>query len=186
MEKWSKAAFAGYLAGMLDGEGSIEIIGDWSVRVRIANTYRPMLEAMRCRLGFGKVWQYARPKNKEHWKRLYVLEVSNATDLSTFFKLCNPFVHIKRDRLDQARTIVRRIMGEAAHLDRRNRAILQAISKGQEQKAIAAKFGVSPQLVSRVKKGHLWPSVISGHRARELSKRFPRGSDQSFRLHGAP
>ena len=35
MQGWSDDAFAGYLAAMIDGEGHIERIGTWSVRIRI-------------------------------------------------------------------------------------------------------------------------------------------------------
>lgn len=61
MKSWPNEAFAAYVAAMIDGEGHIEIIAACSVRVRIANTIRPTLEAMRARLERARV--YARTRH---------------------------------------------------------------------------------------------------------------------------
>ncbi len=61
MKNWTDDAFAGYLAAMIDGEGNIELIGTYSVRIRIANTIRPTLDAIVERMGCGRVVEYARP-----------------------------------------------------------------------------------------------------------------------------
>jgi hypothetical protein len=184
MKTWSKSAFAGYLAALIDGEGSIEIIGSWSIRIRIANTFKPTLDAIQARLGFGKVYLYRRPK--DHYKPLYVLEFSNARDMLAVGKVCGRFIHIKRERWLQAKAIIDRILSEANKLDKRNRAILAAIESGIQQKEIAARFGISPQSISRIKSGHLWRTERLRYSARTLAKRFPRGMDMVFRLHGAP
>lgn len=184
MQQWSDDAFAGYLAAMIDGEGHIELISNYSVRVRIANTIRPTLVAMVQRMGFGRVIEYARPTGK-NYKRLFALEVSNAADVRKMFSICGHFIHMKRDQMDAAMAILDRIQEDIAQIDARNRAVLAAINTGgKSQNQIAREFGVSPQLVSRIKKGHTWSSVISGHRARKI--RQPEGADQSFRLHGGP
>jgi hypothetical protein len=170
---------------MIDGEGHIEIIGACSVRVRIANTIKSTLEAMVERLGFGRVIEYARQKDRGY-KRLFCLEISNTIDISRLFKICGRFIHMKPDQMEAAMAVADRVLAESAKLDSRNHAILAAIGEGRVQNDIAIAFKVSPQLVSRIKRGHTWSSVISGHRARALSKRFPRAADQSFRLHGEP
>lgn len=186
MQTWPEAAFAGYLAAMIDGEGHIEIIGSCSVRIRIANTIKPTLDAMVERLGFGRVVEYARPKDRKV-KRLFCLEISNARDIAALFDICGPFMHMKRDQMGTALDVVRRVLSEGDRIDRRNRAILAAVKAGgRTQNSIAKEFGVSPQLVSHIKKGHTWSTVISGHRARALGKKFPRENSQVFRLHGAP
>lgn len=185
MKDWSDDAFAAYLAAMIDGEGHIEIIASCSVRVRIANTIKPTLDAMRDRLGFGRVIEYARPAGR-NYKRLFCLEVSSAAEINKLFAVCGRFIHMKPDQMAAAMEIVGRVLAEAGKIDNRNRAILAAIKSGRVQNEIARAFGVSPQLVSHIKKGHTWSSVISGHRARKLAKTFPRGSSQNFRLHGQP
>lgn len=185
MKSWPNEAFAAYVAAMIDGEGHIEIIAACSVRVRIANTIRPTLEAMRARLGFGRVIEYARPKGK-NYKRLFCLEISSAIEVRALFDLCGQYIHMKPDQMAAAMTIVDRVLAEAERIDDRNWAILAAVKSGRIQNEVAREFGVSPQLVSHIKKGHTWTSVISGHRARSLAKRFPRGASQAFRLHGEP
>lgn len=185
MKDWPDDAFAGYLAAMIDGEGHIEINGMCSVRVRIANTFRPTLDAIVDRLGFGRVAEYARPKDSK-FKRLFSVDVSNAKDVSRLFAICGRFIHIKAERMDDALAVINRVLGEIERIDERNRQILDRIKAGEKQVNIARDLGVSPQLVSMVKKGHGWSSVISGHRARSLAKRFPARSSQVFRLHGEP
>lgn len=185
MDKWSNDAFAGYLAAMIDGEGHIEIIGACSVRVRIANTIKPTLDKMAIRLGFGRVIEYARPKGK-NYQRLFCLEISNAQDITAMFAICGDYIHMKRDQMAAALEITTRVLSESARIDERNRAILREIKTGRVQNDIAKEFGVSPQLVSHIKKGHTWSTVISGHRARKLAKKFPKKADQVFRLHGDP
>lgn len=182
---WSNEAFAGYLAAMIDGEGHIELCGDCAVRVRIANTVRPTLVAIIERLGFGRVIEYARPKGK-NYKRLYCAEVSFSRDIRRMFDICGPYIHMKRDQMDAALAVVDRVLQEVERLDERNRLILSAIKAGEVQNAIAKRFGVSPQTVSLIKRGHKWSSILSGHRARKLAKSFPRSMNQCFRLHGAP
>ncbi|TQN59610.1 hypothetical protein FLX27_22125 [Agrobacterium tumefaciens] len=186
MKTWSEEGFAGYLAAMIDGEGHIEIIASCSVRIRIANTVKHTLDAMALRLGFGRVIEYARPKDK-NYKRLFCLEVSNARDIKAMFGICGGFIHMKIDQMDAAVAIIDRVLSEGDRIDERNKAILAAVKAGdRKQNEIARAFGVSPQLVSHIKLGHTWTKVISGHRARALDKKFPRESSQAFRLHGEP
>lgn len=185
MKSWSDEAFAGYLAAMIDGEGHIEIISECSVRIRIANTVRPTLDAMVERLGFGRVIEYARPPSA-NVKRLFCLEVSNAIDARAVFNICGRYIHMKPDQMARAIAILDRVLAESGRIDARNRGILAAIARGEVQNQIARDYGVSPQLVSRIKRGHTWQSVIRGHQARALAKKFPKRCDQSIRLHGEP
>lgn len=183
MRNWSNDAFAGYLAAMIDGEGHIERTGTWAVRIRIANTVKHTLDAMQDRLGFGRVIEY-RGREKRGYRRLFCLEISNARDVTATFDLCGDFIHMKRDQMDDALLISRRVLADISEMDARNRAILAEVAKGERtQSAIAKDFGVSPQLVSYLKKGHTWGTVISGHRARSLTKKFPRIASQVMRLH---
>lgn len=182
MQDWSDDAFAGYLAGMVDGEGHIELVREYAVRVRIANTIKPTLDAIQTRLGFGRVIEYARPKGR-NYKRLFCYEVSNVQDVERLFAVCGAFIHMKLEARDKALAICARVRADVEKLDERNRAILAAIAEGRVQNQIAREFGVSPQLVSRIKKGHTWSSVITTHRSRALQRYNPRGADQSMRLH---
>lgn len=185
MNEWSDEAFAGYLAAMIDGEGHIEIPGTRAVRVRIANTVRPTLVAMQSRLGFGSVIEY---RGREHlgYKRLFCLEISSCKNCGYLFQLCGEYIHMKRPAMKAALKVIDGVLAAGDKVDRRNRAILQAIGGARTQAQIARDFGVSPQLVSYIKKGGTWKSVIADHRSRQLAKKFPRTMSQVFRLHGEP
>jgi len=185
MKNWPKEVFAAYVAAMIDGEGCIEIVGNYAVRIRIANTIKHTLDAMSERLGYSRVIEYKRPIGK-NYKRLFCLEVSNAIDVNKLFGLCGKYIHMKPDQMAVAMEIVNRVLNEGKLLDKRNKKILAEIKSGRVQADIARKHGVSPQLVSYLKKGHTWSSVISGHRARALQRKFPRGESQAIRLHGEP
>jgi DNA-directed RNA polymerase specialized sigma subunit len=185
MKNWSDEGFAGYMAAMIDGEGHIEIISDYSVRIRIANTVEHTLHAMSTRLNLGKVYEYTRPQGK-NFKRLFCLEISNCHDVKSVFDLCGGYIHKKKDQMDAAIKVVDRVLSEAGKLDDRNRAILAFINQGLKQKEIASRFGISQQLVSRIKSGHTWASNKIRHLGRLQKRKFPRGMDQSFRLHGSP
>lgn len=183
MQNWSDEAFAGYLAAMIDGEGHIEIPGTNAVRVRIANTAKPTLDAIAARLGFGRVTEYARPADR-NYKRLFCLEVSSVADVARLFSICGRFIHMKPDQMARAMLVIDRVAAETERVDRRNASIRTAIAAGDVQTEIARKHGVSPQLISRIKKGHIWPSVVAGQTGRKNTRRFPR-IDQSFRVEGA-
>lgn len=185
MNEWPEDAFAGYLAGIIDGEGCIEIIGDYSVRLRIGNTIQHTLCAIQERLGFGRVRE-DKTREKNGFKRLWVFEVSSCKDVGRVFDICGRYIHMKPDQMAHATAIIGRVKADLADIDWRNKRILEEVDSGRMQKEIAAEFGVSPQLVSFLKRGHTWSTVISAHRSRALDKSFPRSKDQVFRLHGEP
>jgi len=135
----------------------------------------------RLRAGFGRVIEYARPKDK-NYKRLFCYEVSNVIDCKRLFEICGRYIHMKPDQMAEAMTIINRVLADVEKIDARNKAILVEIAKGRVQLHIAKEFGVSPQLVSYLKKGHQWGSVLRGHQARKLHSRFPRRQSQVFRL----
>ncbi|MDG6938498.1 MAG: hypothetical protein JRN42_08200 [Nitrososphaerota archaeon] len=179
-------AFAGYLAGFLDSEGCIEISKEeCGIRIRLANTHRPTLDAIHERLGFGRIEEYRRPQ-KSHYKRLFIYAVSNAPDVERFLRLVRPYVSIKAEKADRALAIIGIQRQRMEDLDERNRQVLALIDEGVLQKEIAKRFNISQSLVSRIKSGHTWPTEINRFNARRGLKKGMRPSDQVFRLHGEP
>lgn len=182
--QWSDDAFAGYVAGMLDGEGNIEIHPDeCGIRVRIANTFRPALEAIANRLPYGTIEEYAR---KGNLRRLYNFRVSNAHDCRELLTLTRPYLIIKAAAADAALGVIAAMQARMDALDDRNRRVLAELSKGRLQREVAVDFGISQALVSRIKSGHLRPTEIARLNARQGLKKFIRPKDQIFRLHGDP
>lgn len=179
-------AFAAYLAGFLDGEGSIEIHPqECGTRIRIANTFKPVLDGFHARLGIGRVEKYHRPAGK-NFQPLFAFSVSNAHDCRTVLTLTRPFLHVKAERADYALAVIERMQQRMNDLDARNREILAAINAGEMQKDIGRRFGISPSLVSRIKLGHTWPCEIARLNGRKGLKKGCRPKDMIFRLHGDP
>lgn len=186
MKNFSTDAFLGYLAGFLDGEGCIEINKDeCGIRLRLANTHRPTLDAIHARLGYGRVEEYRRPANK-NYRRLFCYAVSSAPDVERFLLSVRPYISIKAEKADLALEIIRRQRARMEALDQRNAAVLAALKSGRMQKDVAAEFNISQALVSRIKSGHTWPKEIERFNARRGLKKGIRPSDQVFRLHGLP
>ncbi len=106
IKDFSDDAFAGYLAAFLDGEGCIEInVDECGVRLRLANTYRPTLDAMCARLEMGRVEEY-RGRSAPHHKRIYCYAVSSAPDVERFLLIVRPYLTIKTEKADRALTII--------------------------------------------------------------------------------
>lgn len=185
MDKFSNDAFAGYLAGFLDGEGCIEINANkQGIRIRLANTHRPTLEGILARLQFGRIEDYRTKSSKRiGHKPLYCYAVSNAPDVERLLVVCQPYLLIKAEKAAKAMGIIAKRKQLMAETDERNRTILARLAAGDEGKAIAADLIVSPQLISRVAKGYTWPTVVAQSKPHG---RGIRSIDQSFRLHGQP
>jgi hypothetical protein len=184
MNNWTDETFAAYVAGFMDGEGSIEIHPqECGVRIRIANIYLPALSGIRERLGFGKVEAYKRPAK---FKQLYAYCCSNATDCRSLLVTVRPYLTVKAKRADYALEVIARMQARMDALDTRNRSVLEMINSGARQIDVARQFGVSQALISRIKSGHTWPCEIKQLNARRGLKKFIRPKDAIFRLHGEP
>ncbi len=186
MMGFSNDAFAGYLAGFLDGEGCIEINKDeCGIRLRLANTFRPTLDALLERLGYGRVEEYRRPKNKKY-KRLFCYAISSAPEVEKFLLLVNPYLFNKSEKAQQALAIIGRQRDRMNALDARNSAIVSRIANGAKQSELAKELNISQSNISRIKSGHTWPTEIARFNARRGLKKGMKPSDQIFRLHGNP
>lgn len=176
--------FWSYVAGFMDGEGCIEIHpAEVGMRIRIANTHLPALEYIRDGVGFGSVQHYRRSAK---FRQLYAYAISNMTDCKRFLEKVRPFLIVKAARADYAMQIIGRAEERMADLDKRNASILEQVLAGRKQSDIAAEFGISQALVSRIKSGHTWPGEIARFNARRGLKKNIRPKDAVFRLHGDP
>ncbi len=154
-DDWTDEAFAAYLAGFTDGEGHVAMPSTGGVRVTLANCEEAVLRGMRDRLGYGVIRsQQQRP----HWRRRFVLIFQNAADCESFLRMTLPYLHIKRASAIRVLAMCDAYRASLNEFNERNRQIRSALSAGERGKDIAARFGISPQTVSRVKSGHSWPS----------------------------
>mgnify|MGYP001609602431 CR=1 FL=1 len=95
-----------YCAGMLDGEGSIMLLSQRWLQVRIFSTYRPMLEWLQQRLG-GVVCIGHRPQKANH-KQGYFWVVS-MKPAAPVLRLLLPWLQIKRRHAEVALEFVARL-----------------------------------------------------------------------------
>lgn len=173
-DMFSDKAFAAYLAGFTDGEGHIAIPqshgGFSGVRITLANCVPDVLRGIQQRLDYGSIRSQ---QQKENWRERFVWVASNIRDCEHFLHLVYPYLQIKRQDADNVLARIAAINERRTSVDARNYAIVEAARSGERRKDIAARFGISPQLVSRLCEGHNWPSEIS--RIAKSRKRDPQG-----------
>lgn len=161
MHNFSEDAFHGYVAGLIDGEGSILIHAiryNHYVRIVISNTHIQTLEAVQKRLGFGTIRLQKKYKTTLGTKDVFVLDLSGLEKMEDLLKKVGPFLSIKKDKAEAAIAIIAKWRQSIRSLEERNRAVRAAIEAGIFQAEIATEFGLSQQAISTIKLGHLWPS----------------------------
>src|SRR6266702_1138232 len=101
---------AAYLAGLFDGEGSVQITNRLAIRIRISNTYEPIIRRLRKQFGaYVNVVDPGRRK-KPHWKVGYVWQASGHV-ARNFLKLIGPYAVIKAKQIAIALQVVPHIRG---------------------------------------------------------------------------
>lgn len=94
MERPSDMVLA-YIAGFVDGEGTINICGtNPAVNLSITNTNREILEYIQTQIG-GTI--HTRTRKSDKWKTAYDLALSTKTAIRAILWLI-PFLRIKKER----------------------------------------------------------------------------------------
>lgn len=89
----------GYIAGMIDGEGSILVYQRW-VTVTVANTDRPLMDWLAAR--GGRIAVRHKPGNGNHRRQVYSWDVSKKLDVLNLLQQVLPYLIVKRDKAEQA------------------------------------------------------------------------------------
>jgi len=98
-----------YLAGILDGEGSIvlwsnkspnNIRGKYNLRIYISSTDKILIDWIHSNFG-GHTYVNKAPSRKKHWKQAY-LWVIDRPNMFRFLKEICPFLLIKKERCEIA------------------------------------------------------------------------------------
>lgn len=84
----------GYLAGLIDGEGSVHITFHNQYGVEVTNTNPRVIDFC---MRFGGNW-YRKPPRQDHHKMAYRWRNFKATDVETILVHCMPSLIIKRRR----------------------------------------------------------------------------------------
>jgi len=129
-----------YLAGFIDGEGSITIMKH-KVRVSISNTNKEILDEIKRFIGYGYITSDKRRNPK--WKIGYRYSTSNNKQSEKLLKLlCNKLI-VKRDKMNQALNVLNEY--NQILLNRKNRMIKakKLIEEGKGIRETARIIGVS-------------------------------------------
>ncbi len=84
-----------YIAGFVDGEGSIVKNGKNDYRIAIPQTHEGVLRAIQDFTGMGNICQVA--KRKAHWKESWVYCVARQEGVLFFLKRIYPYLIVKKD-----------------------------------------------------------------------------------------
>lgn len=108
----------GYIAGVIDGEGSISIIKastkynfSYQLRLIVTNTDYRMLKWLKDTIGYGNVAERKRSKYKPNWSNVYVYAIT-ANKAKDLLKAVYPYLVIKREQADIAIEFTKTILAQ--------------------------------------------------------------------------
>ncbi len=141
-----------YVAGFIDGEGSITRNGDTDYRITIPQTNQEVLETIKTFSGVGNICKVR--KRKSHWKESWIYAVAKQEDVLVFLRNVYPRLIVKRG-------IVRRLIPVVADIvsaQRKKRLNLQKNierskflrGKGLSYRAIGKKLKIDHGYVRRL------------------------------------
>jgi len=84
-----------YVAGFLDGEGSIVKNGETDYRIAIPQTNEEVLKALQSFTRVGNICKVR--KRKEHWKESWTYTVARQEDVLAFLRNVYPCLIVKKD-----------------------------------------------------------------------------------------
>lgn len=95
----------GYIAGFLDGEGSIIFYKDRvkpNPAIQLPNTHKGVVEWLQKKLTCGTLAITVREKSNPNWKTLYQLHIHGAKQVYDILIAIEPYLLIKRDKAIEA------------------------------------------------------------------------------------
>lgn len=95
----------GYIAGFMDGEGSIIFYKDRKIlnpALQFPNTHKGAVEWLQKKLTTGSLAITVREKNNPKWKTLYQLHIHGAKQVYDILVVIEPYLIIKREKAQEA------------------------------------------------------------------------------------
>ncbi|MDP3729173.1 MAG: LAGLIDADG family homing endonuclease [bacterium] len=96
-----------YIAGFIDGEGSVVKYGKYDYRVSIPQTHEGVLQSIQKFVGGGNIFKTR--KRKPHWKESWLYCLAQQKAVLHFLKNIYPYVIVKKE-------IVRITLPKVAHI----------------------------------------------------------------------
>jgi hypothetical protein len=88
---------AAYIAGLIDGEGSISYTRKHP-KVMVYNTSKELMEWIQKTLGFGTVCLDVKRKRNNKWKLCYMYEATNFHDIYALLSRVLPYLKLKKEK----------------------------------------------------------------------------------------
>jgi hypothetical protein len=91
----------GYIAGFIDGEGSIIFYKDRKIlnpAILVANTDKPVLDYLKSKLTIGSLAITRRTHKNPKWKDLYQLHIHGAKPVYDILIVIEPYLIIKKEK----------------------------------------------------------------------------------------
>ena len=176
----------GYVAGILDGEGSVRIANRKTGQVRFeivfTNTDKGLLEAIQKRVRCGRVYDNKSNKGRFGKKTVWKLVICNRKDIVEVGRYLLPYLFIKRDALRDLMEKARENL-KTEPLRRLTVAELNRLywDKRMSTVAIAKRYGVTQRSVmARLQKFGI-PTRRIGTTPQNIDKRYPKGTPEEVR-----
>lgn len=148
----SKRLSWSYVAGFVDGEGSIVKIGSTDYRVLVSQTNEVVLKLIKRFTGVGRICKLT--KRKSHWKESWLYFVGRQKDVLFFLKSVYPYLIVKKDLVRRTIPKVSKIVllqqEKKLHLQKNVEASKFLRKKGFSYRAIGEKLGIDHGYVRRL------------------------------------
>lgn len=147
-----------YIAGFVDGEGSIVKCGETDYRVLVSQTNEEVLELIKKFAGVGRICQLT--KRKSHWKESWLYFVGRQEDVLYFLKSVQPYLIVKRD-------LVERTIPEVSKIVLQQKAKRLRLQKNVETSKFLRRRGFSYRAIGgklRIDHGYVRRLILFGGR----------------------
>ena len=150
-----------YIAGFMDGEGSIVRTKRTIYRILIPQTHEGVLKEIKRFVGRGYIFKCK--TRKAHWKDNWVYAISRQKDVLFFLKKIHPYLIVKRmlatKRIPIMKKCVKNTVARKKRLQKRMKICKLLREQGATYREIAAKlkvdFGYARRLFLYTKDG-IW------------------------------
>lgn len=92
---------AGYIAGIIDGEGNIDIQKGSSPRIRIAQVDKRLCDWLLLTIGEGYINKIERSKKNPKWQDVYIFQLSGWYDCLKLTLQIYPLLIVKKEQADR-------------------------------------------------------------------------------------
>lgn len=141
-----------YIAGFVDGEGSIVKNGETDYRIAIPQAHEGVLNEIRNFSGVGNICKIK--KRQEHWKESWIYTVARQEDVLFFLKKVSPYLIIKKELTRRTIPIVKDIVRinrkRRFNLQKKVKACKLLRKKGLSYRAIGHKLNIDHGYVRRM------------------------------------